>query len=95
VFAVHCSGLGCHQPGSQSPDLLTAPVEAGLINKTALFMCPGVTDQLYVDPAKPASGVLFLRITGATCIDQMPQGQPALSPDQIQCVTDWVTSKLP
>jgi hypothetical protein len=49
-----------------------------------------------VDSTKPASGLLLLRISGSTCIEQMPPppASPLSAADQ-KCIVDWITSQLP
>jgi len=90
VFKNSCATTGCHGPGGQQPDLSGANPETRLIGK------PGLECGNYLDSTKPASGEIIKKISGTTCITQMPP-PPAdpLTPDQIKCVTDWANSKLP
>jgi len=90
-----CADAACHSPGPFFPDLSGDPW-ANLVGKKASFGC---TDMNYVNSTKPAAGVLLKRLMGSECGNQMPQPKgggsfTALTAAQIQCVTDWITSKL-
>ena len=96
IFKKTCGVAACHDAGATSPGLTGANPETNLIGKTSVFSsggCDGETK--LVNSTKPASGVFIKRITTGDCIDQMPQGAPALTADQVKCVTDWLNSKLP
>jgi hypothetical protein len=94
IFKATCGTSSCHDPGATAPDLITAPVQNALIGKKATQeACAGMN---FVDPSGPVSGsVLMKRLMGGTCGLQMPLVPPYLTPDQIQCVSEWLTSVLP
>lgn len=90
VFKATCGGSGCHEANQTAPDLFTPPVQDALLGKKPTYAC---TSMNYLDSTGPVTnGVLMKRITGSTCLDQMPMGKPALSSDDIKCVSDWLTS---
>jgi hypothetical protein len=98
VFKNRCSGSVCHNNMVIAPDLFTAPVENALIGKVAVFSIAGCASgsSNLVNPAKPVDGVLLKRLMGTDCGAQMPMAPAAaLMPSEIQCVTDWLASKLP
>lgn len=95
ILTKRCGTAGCHDRGSTFPDLVTPPVEMALIGKKATMGdCTGMN---FVDPSGPVTGSVFMkRLTGGTCGDQMPYFMitPYLVSSELQCVTDWLTSKL-
>jgi hypothetical protein len=65
------------------------------VGKAAALMCPGTTATALVNPAAPLAGVLFTRITSASCgSGQMPLLGTPLSQTEIDCIKSYFTSKL-
>lgn len=90
IFKPTCGGGACH--GIISPLIAVDDPSGVLIDKMAGSVC---SETKYVNPTKPASGVLIKRLTGTDCGAQMPSLLPPLSADDLKCVTDWIESKLP
>ena len=90
VFKPKCGTASCHD--TFEPKVSGNDPWGSLLNKdSASSTCMGK----FVNPAKPASGILFDRLKNGDCGAQMPFLQAALTSDQMDCVTSWVTSKLP
>ena len=47
-----------------------------------------------VESSKPASGIFLKRLMGSDCGDQMPMNLAPLPDTQMQCIVDWLNSKL-
>jgi hypothetical protein len=87
VFAPKCSF--CH-PVLAQPDLtMNPPPNLAAVMTT---MSPGCENMPIINAASPSSSVILKRISGTTCGNQMPLNLPALSPTEIDCVTNWVIS---
>jgi hypothetical protein len=95
IFKPTCGVVGCHSPGGSPPDLVTAPVENSLIGKPQVLSTLGSCNMNLVNSTKPAAGALFQRLNGMDCGASMPFLGAMLPADQLQCITDWVNSKLP
>lgn len=100
-----CSGGQCHNPDNAPgmTDVATIDGLAGrLINveKKILEDCNGQTKM--VNPTKPATGVLFERLSGTSCGLQMPpldakfdqQLTPTQRADLIACLKAWLEPQL-
>jgi hypothetical protein len=44
---------------------------------------------------KPDQSLLYLKVTNPPCGDKMPQGLPALSKDQTDLISAWITAGAP
>jgi hypothetical protein len=84
IFNANC--IGCH--GGSGGLYLTAGQSYGnLVNVRALAGC---TTEMRVLPENAASSVLYKRISGTACGDQMPRGGNPLSAADIQKIVDWI-----
>ena len=102
TFKNTCGQIGCHStPGTGiPPDLASAGQWNRLVSQMATQSTGGLLGQscigmILVNPQKPASGVLFKRLTGTSCGDQMPYGVMATDQPSLDCITSWVNSQLP
>ena len=89
VFAVSCTGGGCHD--AQEPkaglDLASAGVEARLADSAAR-QC---NNKVLVSPGNAAGSYLLDKLQGdASCGAPMPLGGAPLSATAINCVADWI-----
>jgi hypothetical protein len=98
VFKPACGGSSCHGTGSPFGVFTGDDPSALFIGQPATFVtCP---DANIVNPSQPPSGALFDLIMGSGCAGiVMPQtaGNPNPAPpsDFVDCITSWVSSKLP
>lgn len=90
MFQAKCQsadGKGCH--GSNTPDanldLVSPGVGARVRGLTSTSMCEG---RMLVE-APGDTHLMVEKLDGATCGSPMPLGQPALSPNEIECVRRW------
>jgi hypothetical protein len=94
VFATSCAAMaGCHT-AADFLNLTGDDAATRLIGKPEILspMCAGMN---LVNKTPPADGVLFKLLTGTTCGTQMPLPPAApLTMEQMNCVRDWITSKL-
>jgi hypothetical protein len=91
LFQARCQsadGKGCH--GSVEPDADLDLVSAGVADRvrslTSTSMCEG---RMLVD-TPGSSHLLVEKVDDARCGSPMPLGEPALSPNEIECVRRWV-----
>ena len=91
IFQARCQsadGKGCH--GSSEPDADLDLVSPGVGDRvrglTSTSMCEGRS--LVDGPGE--SHLLVEKIDDSTCGSPMPLGEPALSPNEIECVRRWV-----
>jgi len=84
IFNANC--IGCHG-GSGGLYLTAGQSYSNLVNIQALAGC---TTEMRVLPGNAASSVLYKRISGAACGDQMPRGGNPLSAADIQKIVDWI-----
>jgi hypothetical protein len=80
--------VGCH--GGSGGLLLTnaSTSYANLVNVQAQTGC---SDRKRVEPGSPNLSVLFLRLSGTTCGDRMPQGGNAISTAHLNLIRDWIS----
>lgn len=86
-----CGAVGCHAAASPFGDLITDPWGAMFGQNAKLGPCAGMP---LINSSKPASGVLFKRLSGKECGESMPFVQPISQP-AIDCITSWANSKIP
>ncbi|MCE9558262.1 MAG: PSD1 and planctomycete cytochrome C domain-containing protein [Armatimonadetes bacterium] len=79
IFKAHC--MSCHSAETARGDLRLDTPEN--IKKG------GDSGALFIG-ANPSSSVLVRRIKGLDGLPQMPKGFPALKPDEIQKISDWI-----
>jgi hypothetical protein len=65
--------------GQSYADLVNVQAQAGL--------CVG---RKRVQPGDASSSVLFLRVSGFSCGDRMPQGGNPISPTDVNLIRDWI-----
>jgi hypothetical protein len=93
MLTTNCSSHGCH-PGSGAPFPLTTGQSYGnLVNIIATFApCAGLPR---VRPFSADSSVLYRRIKGTACGNQMPLGFPALSSAEQSLIQSWINQGAP
>jgi hypothetical protein len=84
IFNSNC--IGCHG-GSGGLFLTAGQSYDNLVNVRAVAGC---TTEMRVLPGNAASSVLYKRISGAACGDQMPRGGNPLAAADIQKIVDWI-----
>jgi len=92
IFPPSCTTSACHSTQSQQGnlDLESAGLPQRLVGKQA-HGGPG----LLIDPAHPDQSVLLLKVSDNPPFQfQMPLGAPALSPDELACLTAWVDAAV-
>jgi hypothetical protein len=93
IFASSCAMSGCHGAGDFL-DLSGNDPSTHLIGKPQV-LSPSCAGMDLVNSTPPANGVLFKLLTGNTCGTQMPlPPYAALTMEQVDCVRDWIMSKL-
>ncbi|MFQ5511443.1 MAG: hypothetical protein ACE5EO_06295 [Candidatus Krumholzibacteriia bacterium] len=96
IFSVRCAISSCHI-GSGSPlglDLSAGKAFANIVGVPSIE----VPRLLRIDPTKPDSSYLVMKIEGAAGIQasRMPaNGPPFLSPEQIGAIRQWVSDGAP
>lgn len=84
IFNASCTG--CH--GSSGGLNLSASVSyANLVNVNAQSSC---TTLKRVLPSNASQSVLYLKVSGTSCENRMPQGG-SLTTQQINLINDWIT----
>jgi hypothetical protein len=75
-----------------NPDSLIGRAATGGISTVAACRPPN----MLINNTGSPDGVIFMRIRGEDCGTgtRMPMGGPPLDPTLVQCLTDWVMSKL-
>ena len=94
ILAATCTASNCHTPARGFYlDLSTAT--AGyqtMVNVTGTEPCAPVR----VMPGSPAQSLLMVKISGASCMGtQMPLDGLALTPAQVQRISDWIARGAP
>jgi hypothetical protein len=93
IFASSCAMSGCHG-ATDFLDLSGNDPSTHLIGKPEV-LSPSCAGMNLVNATPPADGVLFKLLTGRTCGEQMPLSPyPPLTTGQVDCVRDWIMSKL-
>jgi hypothetical protein len=92
LFRNTCGTIGCHSANTPQIDLASDGLAARLVDKLAptnsTSKCQGKT---LISSAGSASLIIDKLKNPTPCGSSMPLGTPA-TPDQVKCVTDWVTS---
>jgi hypothetical protein len=88
IFDSHAYGcVSCHG-GSGGLFLTAGQSYANLVNVQAQSgLC---TDRKRVQPGNASVSALFLRLSGFTCGDRMPQGANAISQSDLNLIRDWI-----
>jgi hypothetical protein len=91
IFQARCQsadGKGCH--GNNEPDADLDLVSSGVGDRvrglTSMSMCEG---RALVE-APGGAHLMVEKLEDATCGSPMPLGEPALSPNELECVKRWV-----
>jgi hypothetical protein len=101
VMSLNCALAACHLPTSGSPaqanlDLSASALGDGhqLVNAPAQgsFCARGSTPPpVIIDPDHPENSLLYDKLQPQpVCGPEMPYLRPALSPDNQQCILDWI-----
>jgi hypothetical protein len=103
VMSTSCALTGCHlsMPGSPAQANLDLSVSAlgdghQLVNVPAQgsYCGHGATPlPVIIDPNHPERSLLYNKLQAQpVCGPEMPYGRPALSPDNQQCILDWIAT---
>jgi len=84
IFNASC--VGCHG-GSGGLFLTAGQSYDNLVNVQAQAGC---TTEMRVQPGNAGASVLYKRVSGTSCGEQMPRGGPPLSAAHIQKIMDWI-----
>jgi hypothetical protein len=79
--------LGCHG-GAGGLSLTAGQSYGNLVNVRARTQC---ADRMRVLPSNPSQSVLYLRLSGFTCGERMPQGGNAITSQHLDLIRDWIT----
>jgi hypothetical protein len=93
LFVKSCAGSICHEGANPAAglDLIAPNVESRLVN-IAGRDCPG----LLVDPVLPEASLLYEKLLPLpACGSPMPVGKPALNGFELECVREWIASRVP
>lgn len=91
LFQARCQsadGKGCH--GSAMPDAELDLVSPGVGERVRGLTSKSLCEGRALVEESGGTHLLVEKIDGATCGSPMPLGQPALSPNEIECVRRWV-----
>jgi hypothetical protein len=91
LFPKSCGGSICHEGAEAAAglDLVAPGVVSRLVDKMGRD-CPGIL----VDPVVPESSLLYEKLLPLPdCGSPMPLGRPALTPDELACVRDWIAAQ--
>jgi hypothetical protein len=88
IFDNHSYGCTSCHGGTAGLYLTKGQSYANLVNVQAQAgLCIG---RKRVQPGDASSSVLFLRVSGFTCGDRMPQGGNPISPTDVNLIRDWI-----
>jgi hypothetical protein len=93
IFVQRCAGSICHEGANAAAglDLIAPDVESRLVDKQARD-CQG----LLVDPAKPEASLMYQKLLPLpACGAPMPIGKPALEGFELECVREWIATRMP
>jgi hypothetical protein len=93
LFVKRCAGSICHEGANAAAglDLIAPNVESRLVNKPGRD-CPG----LLVDPVLPEASLLYEKLLPLpACGSPMPVGKPALNGFELECVREWIATRVP
>jgi hypothetical protein len=86
IFNVNCAtSVACHVAGGAGPVNLSQ----GAAYNNIVFVTSSDPSKFYVDPFDPAASFLMNRVDG-TVQPQMPLSLPALPPDQMNAIRNWI-----
>ena len=87
IFTNNCVSRGCHPGGGAPFPLAQGQSYGNLVNAPATFSPCAV---LRVKPFSADSSVLYRRVSGTSCGNQMPLGFPSLSPSDQNLIRSWI-----
>jgi hypothetical protein len=88
IFDNHSYGCTSCHGGNAGLFLTRGQSYANLVNVQAQAgSCVG---RKRVQPGDASSSVLFLRVSGFSCGDRMPQGANPISPTDVNLIRDWI-----
>lgn len=93
LFVHRCAGSICHEgkEAAAGLDLVSPDVESRLVDVKGRD-CPG----LLVDPVLPETSLLYQKLLPTPdCGSPMPIGKPALSGFELECMREWIASRMP
>jgi len=89
ILTNNCSSRGCH-PGGGAPFPLGAGQSYGNLVNVAATVGP-CAGQMRVNPGSAGTSVLYLRLMGTTCGNQMPLGGfNPLQLNELNLIRDWI-----
>lgn len=92
LFVQRCAGSICHEGPNAAAglDLVLPNVESRLID------VPGRDCQgLLVDPVLPEASLLYQKLSPLPdCGSPMPIGKPALDGFELECVREWIATRM-
>ncbi|MBX2991252.1 MAG: hypothetical protein KF749_08790 [Bacteroidetes bacterium] len=90
IFTANCAVSGCHVTGGLAPfSLASGASHDNLVNQAATSS-PACSLPLRVKPFSADSSVMYKRISGPDCGQQMPQGASPLSSANQQLIRNWI-----
>ena len=91
IFQARCQsadGKGCH--GTAEPDADLDLVSPGVGDRVRSLTSTSMCEGRALVEAPGGTHLLVEKIDDAKCGSPMPLGEPALSPNEIECVRRWV-----
>jgi hypothetical protein len=82
----HCADAQCHRGFFQGT--ATEVYDGMLANNRNGDQCASPTK--WVTEGDASASLLYVKISGTDCGDQMPKGRPAMSASEIQMFSDWI-----
>ena len=93
LFVKRCAGSICHEGANPAAglDLISPNVESRLVDVQARD-CKG----LLVDPVLPEASLMYEKLLPLpACGSPMPIGKAALSSFELECVREWIATRMP
>ncbi len=93
LFVQRCAGSICHEGANAAAglDLIAPNVEGRLVDIPGRD-CPG----LLVDPVLPETSLLYQKLLPLpNCGSPMPIGKPVLDGFELECVREWISTRMP
>jgi len=93
LFPKSCGGMICHEGAAPAAglDLVAPGLEDRVVDKKGRD-CPGIL----ADPILPEASLLYKKLLPLPdCGSPMPLGRPAFTPEERDCVREWIASQSP
>jgi len=87
----HCIDAGCHDSGSNAPDLSSLAIAYNSIKPGQMSSSSTGSPAAYCDTIAPANSIFYIRIHSNSPDQQMPVGGTPLSADYQGKVLQWIT----